>query len=108
VLVNRMAKALQELGVGKGDSRGHLYADDPELVRPSGGDAPGGGSTVSSRLCRACLSDRINDAQAKVVITADGNYRGGKLIELKKITDEALQNTPGIEHAWWSAAWVWM
>jgi acetyl-CoA synthetase len=44
------------------------------------------------------LSDRINDAQAKVVITADANHRGGKLIELKKITDEALKDTPTIEH----------
>ena len=43
------------------------------------------------------LSDRINDAQAKVVITADANYRGGKLIELKKITDEALKDSPSIE-----------
>jgi len=43
------------------------------------------------------LSERMNDCNAKVLITADGGYRGGKVIELKKIADEAVAETPTIE-----------
>ena len=43
------------------------------------------------------LADRINDAQAKAVITADGGYRRGKVIELKKNVDVALAKTPSIK-----------
>jgi acetyl-CoA synthetase len=42
--------------------------------------------------------DRINDAKSKVIITADGGFRRGKIIELKKIVDEALINTPSIQN----------
>src|SRR3989338_9234610 len=44
------------------------------------------------------LRDRINDSQVKVLITADGGYRRGKAVPLKKAADEALENTPSIEH----------
>ncbi len=45
------------------------------------------------------LSGRINDCGAKVLITADGGYRRGKLVGLKHHADEALADTPTIEHA---------
>ena len=44
------------------------------------------------------MRDRINDAQAKVLVTADGGYRRGAMVPLKKNADEALTDTPSIEH----------
>ena len=44
------------------------------------------------------LSDRVNDSNSKVVITADGGFRRGKLIELKKVVDEAIPFCSSIEH----------
>ena len=44
------------------------------------------------------LRDRINDAQAKVLITADGGWRRGKVIALKHEADQALTGTPSIQH----------
>jgi acetyl-CoA synthetase len=44
------------------------------------------------------LADRINDAEAKVLITADGGYRRGEVFPLKPAADEALENTPSIQH----------
>ena len=46
----------------------------------------------------ASLRDRINDAQAKVLITADGAWRRGAVVALKDIADEAVAQTPSIEH----------
>ena len=54
-------------------------------------------SVVFAGFSANALSDRINDAQAKIVLTADGNFRGAKAIELKKIVDEAALNSPSIE-----------
>ncbi|HET7483404.1 MAG TPA: acetate--CoA ligase, partial [Actinomycetota bacterium] len=44
------------------------------------------------------LRDRINDAEAKVLITADGGYRRGEIVPLKANADAALEGTPSIEH----------
>jgi acetyl-CoA synthetase len=44
------------------------------------------------------LRDRMNDAQAKVVITADGGYRRGQVVPLKRNTDKALEGAPSVEH----------
>ena len=54
-------------------------------------------TVVFGGFAPSALRDRIIDAQAKLVITADGSSRGGKLIELKKLTDEAVAETPTIE-----------
>ncbi len=54
-------------------------------------------SVVFAGFSASSLSDRINDAQAKILLTADGNYRGAKAIELKKIADEALESCPSIK-----------
>jgi len=101
VLVNRFAKALQNLGVGKGDRVAIYMPMIPELAAALLAVTRLGAihTVVFGGFAAPALSDRINDAQARVVITADGNYRAGKLIELKKITDEALKDTPTIEHA---------
>jgi acetyl-CoA synthetase len=49
-------------------------------------------SVVFGGFSASSLKDRIEDTQAKLVITADGGHRGGKIIELKKTTDSALEN----------------
>ena len=101
VLVNRMSKALQKLGVGKGDRAAIYMPMIPELAAAllavtRLGAVP---TVVFGGFAAQALRERINDCQAKVVITADGNYRAGKLIELKRLVDEALEDTPTIEHA---------
>ncbi len=54
-------------------------------------------SVVFAGFSANSLSDRINDCQAKVVLTSDGNYRGKKAIPVKAVVDEALKSTDTIE-----------
>ena len=54
-------------------------------------------SVVFAGFSAQALSERINDATCKLLITSDGSYRGEKEIKLKEICDEALENTPTIE-----------
>jgi len=99
VLTNRMAKGLQNLGVKKGDRVAIYMPSIPEQVAALLAVARLGAvhSVVFGGFAASALRDRIIDAEAKVVITADGNYRGGKHIKLKEITDEAVAETPTIE-----------
>jgi acetyl-CoA synthetase len=99
ILTNRMAKGLQNLGVKKGDRVAIYLPAVPEQVVALLAVARLGAvhTVIFGGFASASLRDRINDAEAKVLITADGNYRGGKLIELKKLADEAIKETPTIE-----------
>jgi len=99
VLTNRMAKALQNLGVHKGDRVAIYLPAIPEQVAALLAVARLGAvhNVVFGGFAASSLRDRIIDAGATVLITADGNHRGGKLIELKKIADEAIEETPTIE-----------
>ena len=101
VLTNRMAKGLQNLGVKKGDRVAIYLPAVPEQVVALLAVARLGAvhTVIFGGFAASSLRDRINDAEAKVLITADGNYRGGKLIELKKLADEAIKETPTIEKA---------
>jgi len=98
-LTNQLAKGLQNLGVKKGDRVAIYMPAVPEQVIAVLAVARLGAvhTVVFGGFAASALRDRIIDAQAKVVITADGNHRGGKLIQLKKITDEAVAETPTIE-----------
>ncbi|HEV2653887.1 MAG TPA: AMP-binding protein, partial [Ktedonobacteraceae bacterium] len=99
VLTNRMAKALQNLGVQKGDRVAVYMPAIPEQVAALLAVARLGAihTVIFGGFAASALRDRIIDSGVKVLITADGNYRGGKLIELKKIADEAVAETPTIE-----------
>jgi acetyl-CoA synthetase len=99
VMTNRVAKVLQNLGVKKGDRVAIYLPMIPELVAAVLACARLGAPhmVVFGGFAASSLRDRIIDCDAKVLITADGNYRGAKPIELKKIADEAVAETPGIE-----------
>jgi len=99
VMTNRVAKVLQNLGVKKGDRVAIYMPMIPELVAAVLACARLGAPhmVVFGGFAASSLRDRIIDCDAKVLITADGNYRGAKPIELKKIADEAVAETPGIE-----------
>src|SRR5262249_52781843 len=55
-------------------------------------------SVVFGGFSAESLRDRINDARARLLITADGGYRRGQIVPLKHVADEALAETPSIEH----------
>ena len=55
-------------------------------------------SIIFAGFSSTALADRINDAKAKIVITSDGLNRGNKTIDLKSMVDEAVANSPSIEH----------
>jgi len=97
--VNRLASALQKLGVRDGDRIAIYLPMIPELPIAMLATARIGAihTVVFSGFSAMALADRINDTEAKVVITADGGYRRGKIIQLKEIVDEAVENTPSLE-----------
>jgi len=98
-MTNRMAKVLQNLGVKKGDRVAVYMPMIPDLVSSMLACARLGAvhMVVFGGFAASSLRDRIIDCDAKVLITADGGFRGGKVIELKKIADEAVSETPTIE-----------
>jgi acetyl-CoA synthetase len=99
VMTNRVARVLQNLGVKKGDRVAIYMPMIPELVAAVLACARLGAPhmVVFGGFAASSLRDRIIDCDAKVLITADGNNRGAKPIELKKIADVAVAETPGIE-----------
>jgi len=90
--VNRWANALKELGVTKGDRVTIYMPLTPEGVIAKLACARLGAihSVVFAGFGSQALASRIEDAKAKVVITADSYPRRGKVVELKKIVDDAL------------------
>jgi acetyl-CoA synthetase len=98
--VNQFANALKSLGVTRGDRVAIYMPLVPELAVAMLGCARIGAahSVVFGGFSAESLRDRINDAQCKVLITADGGYRRGSVVQLKKVADEALEGTPSIEH----------
>ncbi|MEA2451394.1 MAG: acetyl-CoA synthetase [Actinomycetota bacterium] len=98
--VCRLANALKALGVGKGDRVAIYLPMIPELPASMLACARIGAahSVVFGGFSAESLRDRINDADCKVLITADGGYRRGAIVELKKNADEALEDTPSISN----------
>jgi acetyl-CoA synthetase len=93
--VNRFANALKKLGVRKGDRVGIYLPMIPEVVVSMLACARIGAvhSVVFSAFSATALKVRLQDTEAKVLITADGYYRRGQVINLKANADEAARET---------------
>ncbi|WP_334097849.1 acetate--CoA ligase [Methanobacterium formicicum] len=97
--VNKMANALKNLGVEKGDTVSMYMPMCPELLISMLACNKIGAvhSVVYSGLSVGAFVERMNDAKAKILVTADGTFRRGKVIDLKKIVDEAMLKCHTIE-----------
>jgi len=98
--VNKFASALKNLGVKKSDRVTIYLPMVPELPIAMLACARIGAihTVVFSGFSTQALSDRVNDSNSKVVITADGGLRRGKLVELKEFVDKAIPLSSSIEH----------
>ncbi|QCX53781.1 acetate--CoA ligase [Elizabethkingia sp. JS20170427COW] len=97
--VGKMANVLQSQGVKKGDRVVIYLPMIPELAITMLACARLGAihSVVFAGFSSSAVSSRINDCDAKVVVTSDGSYRGAKTLDLKSIVDEALDKSPQVE-----------
>ncbi len=93
------ANMLKANGVQKGDRVCMYMPMIPELAIACLAAARIGAvhSVVFAGFSAQALSDRINDAEAKVVLTSDGNYRGAKNIPVKAVVDQACETSPVVE-----------
>ena len=98
--VNQFALVLDKLGVKKGDRVAIYLPMIPEAAIAMLACARVGAvhSVVFGGFSPESLRDRINDAQCKVLITADRGYRRGQVVPLKRNADKALEECPTIEH----------
>ncbi len=97
--VCKFANVLKEKGIKKGDRVCIYLPMIPELAISVLACARIGAvhSVVFAGFSSTALATRINDCEAKMVITSDGAFRGAKTIDLKSIVDEALQNCKTVE-----------
>ena len=98
--VNRFANGLRSLGVVKGDRVAIYMGMVPELAVAMLACARIGAphSVIFGGFSADAIVDRVEDAQAKVLITCDGAWRRGSVVPLKDNCDRAMESTPSIEH----------
>jgi acetyl-CoA synthetase len=98
--VCKFAGVLKSLGVRRGDRVAIYMPLVPEAAVAMLACARIGAvhSVVFGGFSAESLRDRINDAQASLLVTADGGYRRGNVVPLKQMADEALRGTPSIRH----------
>tara|TARA_B100000795_G_scaffold29323_3_gene19386 strand:- start:20885 stop:22789 length:1905 start_codon:yes stop_codon:yes gene_type:complete len=97
--VCRFANVLKENGCKKGDRVAIYMPMIPELTVATLACARIGAvhSVVFAGFSAQALADRVNDAEAKMVLTSDGLYRGAKEIPVKRVVDEALQQNDSVK-----------
>jgi acetyl-CoA synthetase len=97
--VNKFANVLKSLGVQKGDRVAIYMGMTPELPIALLACAKIGAphSVVFGGFSAEALRERINDAQAKVLVTADGAWRRGNVVKLKANADESLAGAPSVQ-----------
>ena len=98
--VCQFGNVLKSLGVKRGDRVALYLPLVPELAIAMLACARIGAihSVVFGGFSAESLRDRINDSQCKVLVTADGGWRRGQIVPLKQMADEALKDTPSIQH----------
>ena len=98
--VSRFANVLKSLGVKRGDRVALYLPLVPELAIAMLACARIGAvhSVIFGGFSAESLRDRINDAQASLLVTADGGWRRGQVVPLKQMADEALAQTPSIRN----------
>jgi len=98
--VNKFANVLKKLGVRRGDRVAIYLPMIPEAVVAMLACARIGAphSVVFGGFSAESLRDRINDAGAVVLVTADGGFRRGQVVPLKRAADQALEQCPTIRH----------
>ena len=96
--VCRFSNVLKSLGVKKGDRIALYLPMIPELIFAVLACARIGAvhSVIFAGFSSESIRDRVEDCQARMVITADGGYRRGKILELKKIVDEGVSHCSSI------------
>jgi acetyl-CoA synthetase len=96
--VNRFASILQEAGVREGDRVTIYLPMIPEAVFAMMATVRLGAihSVIFAGFTALALADRLNDSGSKVVVTSDGAWRRGKILDLKKTLDQALTLAPGV------------
>ena len=98
--VSQAANALIELGIKTGDRVAIYLPMIPEAIISMLACARLGAphSVIFAGFSANALESRINDAEAKLVITSDGQHRRGSIMPLKPAVDEAVTNTPTVDH----------
>ena len=99
MLFRSFANVLKAMGVRKGDRVTIYMPRIPEIVIAMLACAKIGAirSVVYGGFSVDALQGRIEDSESKVVVTADGGFMNGKVVELKKIVDEAVRHAPTVE-----------
>ena len=97
--VNRLANVLRSLGIKKGDKVAIYMPLVPESIAAMLACTRVGAihTVIFGGIGAGAVKDRILDAEAKVLLTADGSYRRGKIIPYKKVADSILDECPTIE-----------
>ena len=100
IQVQKLANALKSLGVQKGDRITIYLPMIPELPVSMLACARIGAThtVIFSGFSASAIKDRIEDSKSKVVITSDGGYRRGNVINLKEIIDEAIKDSESVKN----------
>jgi len=98
--VTRFAEALVAVGVGPGDRVAFFLPRSPEVSIVSHACAHIGAVQVPvfSGFAAPAVAQRLQDSEAKVVVTADGSLRRGREVAMKEIVDDAVRESPSVEH----------